>query len=101
MVVLQSHRFGWWSCSLIYSATDPLSTALVTSPFFKELGRLTSKTLDGCLVSDKQSLAKAWADCLYTKVDGKGLSEARSIVEASRWVSNPPRNQSGQLHQSH
>ena len=51
---------------------------------------LTSKTLDGRLVSDKMSLAKAWADCLYTKVDGRGLSEARSCVEASRWVSNPP-----------
>ena len=79
-----------------YSATDPLSTVLVASPFFKkELDGLTSKTLDGRLVSDKLSLAKAWADCLYTKVDGRGLSEARSCVEASRWVSKPPRNQSG------
>ena len=80
----------------ICSATDPLSTALVVSPFFKkELNGLSSKTLDGRLVSDKQSLAKAWADCLYTKVDGRGLSEARSCAEASRWVSNPPRSQSG------
>ena len=76
-------------------AMDPLSTALVASPFFKELDGLSSKTLDGRLVSDKQSLAKAWADCPYTKVDGRGLSEARSCPEASRWVSNPPRKQSG------
>ena len=77
------------------SATDPLSTALVASLFFKELDGLFSKTLDGHLVSDKQSLAKAWADCLYTKVDGRGFSKACSCAEASRWVSNPPRNQSG------
>ena len=77
-------------------ATDPLSTALVASLFFKkELDGLSSNTLDGCLVSDKQSLAKAWADCLYTKVDGRGLSEAHFCAEESRWVSNSPRNQSG------
>ena len=82
----------------ICSATDPLSTAMVASPFFKkELDGLSSKTLDGRLVSDKQSLAKAWVDCLYTKVDGRGLSEARSCAEASRCVSNPPQNQSGPI----
>ena len=79
----------------ICSATDPLSTVLVASPFFKELDGLSSKTLDGRLGSNKQSLAKAWADCLYTKVDGRGLSEACSFPEVSRWVSNPPRSQSG------
>ena len=80
----------------VYSVTDPLSTALVASVFFsKELDNLSSKILGGHLVTDKQSLARAWADCLYTKVDGRGLSEARSCAEGSRWVSNPPRNQSG------
>ena len=48
----------------VHSATDPLSTALATSAFFqKELGGLTSKTLGRRLVSDKRSLAQAWADC--------------------------------------
>ena len=80
----------------ICSAMDLHSTSLVVSPFFKkELDGLSSKSLDGRLVSDKQSLAKAWADCLYTKVDGRGLSEACSCAEASRWVSNLPRSQSG------
>jgi hypothetical protein len=80
----------------VQSATDPLSAALVASPFFKkELSDLSSKTLGGRLVTDKQSLAQAWAACLYTKVDGRGLSEARSCVEGSGWVFNPPRNQSG------
>ena len=74
----------------VHSATDPLSTALATSAFFQnELGGLTSKTLGGRLVSDKRSLAQAWADCLYTKVDGRGLSEARLCVEGSHWVSTP------------
>ena len=80
----------------VYSATDSLSTALVALVFFvKELSNLSSKTLEGHLVTDKQSLAKAWADCLYTKVDGRGLSKAQSCVEGSWRVSNPPRNQSG------
>ena len=80
----------------VCSATDPLSTALVASVFFsKALDNLSSKILGGHLMTDKQSLARAWADCLYTKVDGRGLSEAQSCVEGSRWVSNPPRNQSG------
>ncbi|CAB4032200.1 reverse transcriptase [Paramuricea clavata] len=61
----------------------------------KELSGLSRKTLGRRLVTDKQSLAQAWAACLYTKLDGRGLSEARSCAEGSRWVSNPPRNQSG------
>ena len=75
----------------VYSATDPLSTVLNASAFFsKELHNLSSKILGRHLVTDKQSLARAWADCLYTKVDGRGLSEAPSCAEGSRWVSNPP-----------
>ncbi|CAB4037351.1 reverse transcriptase [Paramuricea clavata] len=80
----------------VCSAVDPLSRALVDSSFFQEaLNRLPSKILDGRLVTDKQSLAQAWAASLYTKVDGRGLSEARSCAAASGWVYNPPRNQSG------
>ena len=80
----------------LHSATDPLSTALVASPFFmRELNNVSIKTLDGRLVTDKQSLAQAWAASLYAKVDGRGLSEAQSCPEASVWVSDPPRNQSG------
>lgn len=80
----------------VHSATDPISTALAASPFLqKELSGLSRKTLGGRLVTDKHSLAQAWAACLHTKVDGRGLSEARFCTEGSGWVSNPPRNQSG------
>ena len=46
----------------VYSVTDPLFTALVASVFYsKEPDNFSSKIFGGHLVTDKQSLARAWA----------------------------------------
>ena len=75
----------------VLSATDPISQALFGSSFFRKLMSQTANTtLAGHLVTDKQSLLNAWAAVLHTKVDGRGLSEARACPQGSCWVSSPP-----------
>ena len=75
----------------VLSAADPISQALFGSSFLQKLMSQTdNSTQAGHLVTDKQSLLNAWAAVLHTKVDRRGLSEARAYPQGSRWLSSPP-----------
>ena len=76
---------------------DPVTRAVVMGDFFRKGISHCSRPLaiDGRLVSDKESIAKAWASSLYTKLDERCLSEMSHVEGPSDWVSNPLRTQNG------
>ena len=45
------------------------------------MSQTDNTTLAGHLVTDKLSLLNAWAYVLHTKLDGRGLSEAREFPQ--------------------